>query len=203
MVATVQSIGILGANGEPLIELDALQGTWTKSQYLKMTEHTNKLVEFTDGAIERLPMPTDHHQSIIAFLYELLRAYLQPRGGKVHFAALQLQVGEDKFREPDLLLLLDAKDPRRQNSYWLGADMVVEVVSPDNPERDLVIKRADYAEAGIPEYWIVHPEAETVTVLAWSEGQYREHGVFKRGEVARSVLLEGFSVNVDVVLDAD
>jgi len=35
-----------------------------------------------------------------------------------------------------------ANDSRNQNSFWLGADLVVEIVSPDNVERDTVIKRA-------------------------------------------------------------
>ena len=42
------------------------------------------------------------------------------------------------FREPDLLLLCDGDDARYQDRYWLGADLVVEVVSPDRPERDLI-----------------------------------------------------------------
>lgn len=96
----------------------------------------------------------------------------------------------------------NAHDPRRQNRFWLGADMVVEIISPDNPERDTVTKRADYAEASIPEYWIVHPEEETITVL-WLTGEvYVEHGVFRRGQQATSVLLQGFSVDVNAVLDA-
>ena len=41
-------------------------------------------------------------------------------------------------------------------AFWLGADVVVEVVSPDDPERDTKLKRADYAEARIPEYWILN-----------------------------------------------
>ena len=56
-------------------------------------------------------------------------------------------------------------DPRRGNDFWTGADLVVEVVSPDDPSRDTQDKRLDYAEAGIPEYWIVNPLDETVTVL--------------------------------------
>ena len=39
---------------------------------------------------------------------------------------------------------------RNQDRFWLGADVVVGVVSPDDPGRDLVVKRADYAEAAIP-----------------------------------------------------
>ncbi len=66
------------------------------------------------------------------------------------FAALRMRIRKGRFREPDLLLLRDRSDPRNQGRYWLGADLVVEVVSPDNPERDLTEKRADYAEGRIP-----------------------------------------------------
>jgi Uma2 family endonuclease len=100
-------------------------------------------------------------------------------------------------------LLLEVNDPRNQNAFWLGADLVVEIVSPDNVERDTVIKRADYAEAGIPEYWIVNPEEETITVLKLEGGAYMVHGVFGRGETASSGLLTGFIMGVDAVFDAE
>ena len=80
--------------------------------------------------------------------------------------------------------------------------MALEVVSADKPERDLVEKRGDYAEAGIPEYWIVNPLDETVTVLTLDGDAYSESGVFRRGESATSALLEGFAVRVDEVFDA-
>ena len=109
---------------------------------------------------------------------------------------------EGKFREPDLLLLRDRKDPRYQDRYWLGADLVVEVVSPDYPARDLVEKRADYAEARIPEYWIVDPRDESITVLALEGEVYVEHGRFGRGDSVASVLLEGLEADVTAVFDA-
>jgi Uma2 family endonuclease len=113
-----------------------------------------------------------------------------------------MQVRPGKFREPDILLLLDTNDPRNQDAYWLGADLVVEIVSPDDPERDTVVKRADYAEARIPEYWIVNPIDETISVLSLSNEAYVEHGIFRRGESTNSLLLAGFSVSVDDVFDA-
>jgi Uma2 family endonuclease len=184
------------------VDLLPLQGLWTEEQYLKLTDQTNHLVEFADGVIEVLPMPTDKHQVILALLYELLLAVIRPLGGKVLFAPLRVRIREGKHREPDLLLVLAADDPRRQNAYWLGADLVVEIVSSDDPERDTKIKRVDYAEAGIPEYWIVNPEEESITVLTLDDDSYREHGVFRRGSAATSLLLQGFVVDVDVVLDA-
>ena len=63
-------------------------------------------------------------------------------------------------------------------------------------------KRADYAEAAIPEYWIVDPRDETITVLALEGETYAEQGVHTRGGAAASVLLEGFRADVSAVFDA-
>lgn len=188
---------------EFLFEVMPRQGTWTEEQYLAMTDHTNRLVEFTDGRLELLPMPNDRHQAILAFLYEAFTAFVRPRGGKVRFAPLRLRIRPGKFREPDLLLVRSADDPRRQNRFWTGADLALEVVSPDKPSRDLIDKRDDYAEGGVPEYWIVNPEDETITVLVLNEGRYIEAGVFYRGQSAASELLKQYVVDVSTVFDAD
>jgi Uma2 family endonuclease len=93
--------------------------------------------------------------------------------------------------------------PRRQNRFWQGADLALEVVSEEKPERDLVQKRADYAEGGVSEYWIVNPQTETITVLRLRGDAYEEAGTYRRGESAASVLLDGFSVGASAVFDAD
>jgi Uma2 family endonuclease len=64
------------------------------------------------------------------------------------------------------------------------------------------VKRVDYAEACIPEYWIVNPIDETITVLTLGGDAYTEHGVFRRVEQANSVLLSGFVLRVAEVFDA-
>lgn len=184
------------------IDLAPLQGLWSIEQYLVLTNQTNRLIEYTDGLIELLPMPTDKRQAISLFLLLSLLAFVRPRGGTVAYAPLRLAVRPGKFREPDLLLLMDAEDPRRQNDYWLGADLVAEIVSPDRPQRDTEEKPLDYAEAAIPEYWIINPLTDTVTVLVLYGDAYSEHGHFGRGQQAVSKLLEGFSVSVDSLLDA-
>ena len=185
-----------------LCDLLPSQGSWSDDAYLWLTDHGNRLVELTDGHIQELPMPTSTHQAVLLRLYDLFRAWLRPRGGVVMVAALRMRIRDGKFREPDLLMLRDRADPRYQDRYWLGADLVVEVVSPDAPDRDLVEKRADYAEGGVPEYWIADPRDETVTVLALEGEAYVEHGVFGRGGAATSPQLEGFAVDVSAVFDA-
>ena len=191
-------------DGGAEIDAEALQGLWTQAQYLRLTDHARLLIEFTDGRLEVLPMPTDRRQAILQFLFLALVPWVEARGGRVRFAPLRLRIRDGKFREPDLLLVRDAGDPRRQNDYWRGADLVMEIVSPDDPQRDTQVKRGDYAAARIPEYWIVNPLDETITVLTLAGAEYAEHGVFSRfsrGHQADSVCLNGFALSVAEVYD--
>jgi len=185
------------------IDLLPLQGLWTEAQYLRLTDQTNHFIEFTDGYVEVLPMPTRKHQAISRFLFLAFLTFVQPRGGTVFYAPLRVRISAGRFCEPDLVLLLDVNDPRNQNAFWLGADLVVEIVSPDHMERDTNIKRTEYAEARIPEYWIVNPEEETITVLKLTDSTYVAHGIFRRGDIATSSLLQGFTVSVHAVCDAE
>ena len=202
VAAQRQELWISTPDEGAVIDLDVLQGLWTEAQYLRLTNEATRLLEFTDGRLEVLPMPTDRHQVILRFLFLALFPLVRDGGGTVLFAPLRLRIREVKFRETDLLLVHDANDARRRNDYWRGVDWVAEVVSPDDPERDAVTKRLDYAEARMSEYWIVNPIDETVTVLFLDGDAYAEHGVFGRGERASSACLEGFSVSVAEVFDA-
>jgi Uma2 family endonuclease len=185
-----------------VLELLAAQGQWEEDAYIWLADKANRLIEFTDGYIEVLPMPTDDHQLLSQYLLLDFLAVLRPRGGVIQYAPLKLRIRARKYREPDLLLLLDASDQRRGKRHWTGADLVVEIVSPDNPARDLVEKRRDYAEARIREYWIVNPLDETVVVLQLQGNDYQVHGIFGRGTRATSALLPAFGVDVAALFDA-
>lgn len=182
-----------------LADLLPAQGDWTADDYLWLTQSTNRLIELADGWIEELPMPTELHQRILGYLYRAFFDWLAQRGSTVLFSTLRLRLAEQRFREPDLLILLDPRDPRRKNDYWQGADLVVEILSPSSIDHDWVTKRAEYAEAHIPEYWIVDSEASCVTVLTLEGDAYREHGRFGLGDVATSPLLPGLEVAADDV----
>ena len=59
------------------------QGEWTEEEYLVLTDHRNQLVEFTDGFLEVLPMPTQQHQMLLKFLFLAFHACFEVRGGNV------------------------------------------------------------------------------------------------------------------------
>ena len=77
-----------------------------------------------------------------------------------------------------------------------------EVVSEDDRRRDLETKRREYAQAGIPEYWIIDPERSRVVVLTLAGSRYRVHGEFTPGSRASSVLLPGLALEVSAVFAA-
>lgn len=91
------------------------------------------------------------------------------------------------------------RNARRKAQYWEGADPVMEVLSADR-QQDLVTKRAEYAQAGIPEYWVVDPAEGRITVLALEGETYAEWSAAGAGGAVRSRLLEGWVVAVDGVV---
>jgi Uma2 family endonuclease len=188
--------------GEPVWEiadLFPLQGQWTEADYFNL--HTNHLVEFSEGCLEFLPMPTHAHQMIVALLYGFLKSFVdaQDPGGIVLFAPLWVRLWPGKIREPDLVYMRSSHRSRIHD-YWEGADLVIEVVSKGNPSHDRHTKRAEYARAGIPEFWLVDTLERQIIVHVLDEGTYREAGVYGPGTAAGSVLLAGWIVNVDAVL---
>jgi Uma2 family endonuclease len=84
------------------IDLLPLQGLWTEEQYLRLTDQTNRLIEFTEGSVEILPLPTRKHQAISRYLFLALLAFVERIGGTVFYAPLRVRVAPNRFREPDL-----------------------------------------------------------------------------------------------------
>jgi len=193
--------------GEPSWDLALmypLQGGWSVEEYLRLD--AGLLVEYTDGFVRVLQMPSVLHQWIVRFLFQVLNEYVCGRKmGDVFFAPLPVQLTATKYREPDIVFLRPERI-KTIKGQPVGADLAVEVVSegPENWELDYVEKRQEYAEAGIAEYWIVDPQERKITVLSLEGNTYREHGVFPIGQTATSVLLSGFAVEVkDVFAKCD
>ena len=178
------------------------QGDWTEDDYFALDD--NRRIELSNGCLEILPMPTVPHQAILAYLFTALQSFVHARKlGKVLFTGLVVRLWEGKLREPDIAFLSKERGSLSTEQCWSGADLVMEIVSKNYRKHDLKTKRLEYAQAGIPEYWIIDPQKSQITVLKLSGGRYVEHGVFKRGDRATSFLLKGFAVAVSEALDAN
>ena len=197
---------IPSANGEPAWEaafLLPLQGDWSEADFLKF--HTNRMAELVDGRLEILPMPTLKHQRILIWLFDAIRGVVSDQSGAVVLIApLPTKLFPGTIREPDLLYISPENAPGPDVDYPTHIDLAVEIVSAGSEARtrDYEHKRSDYARAGIAEYWIVDPQEDQVTVLVLQDKIYVEHGVFRPGDEATSVLLPGLCIDVRRMLNA-
>ena len=192
------------ALGEPVWPLAEMlfprQGDWTEAEFLKLDLMR---VELVDGRLEFLPVGNELHQGIVLFLVTALTALLRPGDrGKVMFAPFKVKTVGGHFREPDIVVMLAENYSKRSPGHWRGADLAIEIISPDDPERDYVDKRAEYAKAGIREYWIVDPIRRRVVLLMLRDGEYQEISTYLPGDVATSQVVAGFEVDVTKTLAA-
>jgi Uma2 family endonuclease len=117
------------------------------------------------------------------------------RLGIVMTAPTRVRIDDRHYREPDVLFVANKNIQRRHEQYWEAIDLAVEIVSPDDPDRDLIDKRNDYAVAGVPEYWIIDPRDDSITVLCLDGGNYEVLARESDGCVA-SKLLADFQIDV-------
>ena len=182
--------------GEPVYELAEKffprQGDWTVSRFLDLPD--NRGIELVDGRLEFLPMPSHLHQRVPKFFFLLLNSILDAAGGEALFSGMKVQMVNRNMRDPDVVGVLGDHSPADDDRYWAGADIAVEVVSPDGERRDYEEKRLEYAQVGIREYWIVDPQRRQILLLSLAGGSYREVGTFSGDQTAESTLLPELKV---------
>lgn len=191
--------------GEPTWEVAHLfpvQGQWHEADFFKL--HSNRMVELVAGRLEVLPMPTWLHQLIVRYLFEQLSSFVTSKGeGTVLFAPLPIRLFPGTIREPDVLYVSAANTPKQKNGYPERVDLVMEVVSDGEQARtrDYEEKRNDYARGGVAEYWIIDYQFSRITVLTLVNGTYREAGVYSTGQFAKSLLIPGFTIEIDRIVE--
>ncbi|NJL41207.1 MAG: Uma2 family endonuclease [Leptolyngbyaceae cyanobacterium RM2_2_4] len=150
----------------------------TFEEYLTYDDGTDNRYELEDGELILMNPPTGRHALIIRLLNNSFETEISRLN--LSWASLQMlgvRTAPRRSRLPDLCVLpleilqacLDV--PAVIES---GALLAVEIVSPDSIKRDYRFKRAEYASFGIPEYWIVDPIEQKITILLLVEGLYEE-----------------------------
>ena len=200
--------------GKPTPAMLAAVGDPSDGTPMTAAEYAARTLEFhaelVDGRLDYLSMARSLHSRIVRYLFRLLDGCLATDypAAALDCQHVRLRVAPRRAREADFAVLLAGEaDTRHGTDLWAGADFAAEVVSPDDPGRDYDDKRADYAAAGVTEYWIVDPRDRTPTddrgrsirVLTLEGGAYRET-VYREGETARSELLDGLTVDVSACL---
>lgn len=151
----------------------------TFEEYLTYDHGTDNRYELVDGRLVEMPPATGLDQEIVTQL--LIRLSLE-----VNRLGLTLQVRPNgtevktvrgRARPPDVIALTPQQVTEIRNSSAIltaPPPLVVAVVSPESVTRDYEVKTLEYAATGIPEYWIVDPLENQVSVLLLAGGAYEE-----------------------------
>lgn len=166
--------------------------------------------EYVDGELVELMPEGEENDRIANFLFLLLvqATITQPR--LIRPGRCEVEVdGKPRTRFPDLVILTEAHLALTKRRLTITREMppprvVVEVVSPGkkNRDRDLLEKRKQYAERGIPEYWLIDPEKQSITVLRLVEGQYCLHGAFQGNAEINSPTFGALALTAEQILKA-
>ena len=180
----------------------------TLEDYVKFDDGTDTRYELVEGRLIAMPPESDLHDRIASFLY----AYFLQLGVPYFRLSMKSQIAVSgrlaTARQPDLTVLTNesAEALKGAKQRLIGHDMpppalVVEIVSPNQENRDYRYKRTEYAGRHIGEYWIVDPIAQKITCLEWVDGLYEEK-VYRGDRAIESSQFQNFALTAAKILSA-
>ncbi len=174
------------------------QGRWTYKDYAAIPEDGHRY-EVVNGVLYMLPSPNVWHQNIVGEISAYLRDFVRAHKlGRAFTAPLDVELSYGNVVQPDVFVLLNKHlDRIKTNRIIRAPDLIVEVASPSTARHDLRAKLDAYTSAGVPEYWVVNPEAQTVELLVLENHVYTSLGVFKGQAALPSRVLVDLSVDVE------
>jgi Uma2 family endonuclease len=178
-------------------------------EYLSYDDGTEKLYELFNGELIEMPPESGINVQIATFLliqFVSLLGYKRVRGH-----GLELEVrGEPRNRYPDLTIIREEHIQQLANRNTIRLSMlppllVVEVVSPGElqRDRDFIAKRLQYQDCGIPEYWIIDPQTQSILVLELINEIYHEIGIFSGDDLVLSPQFNSLNLKVLQIFDQD
>jgi Uma2 family endonuclease len=174
----------------------------TYEAYLALPEMKARY-SIVDGELMMAASPTPDHQTIVQEVFVKLDSCVREhRLGRVFLAPLDIVIRRDplRTRQPDLMFIGNA----RRSIIGMqviegGPDLVIAVLCPANPRRELAAKLQDCREIGVREAWIIGPQGRTVEVLQLSPEGSERSGLYGLGDVIVSQVLTKVHLTVNEI----
>lgn len=176
----------------------------TFEEYLSYNDGTDNRYEFVEGRLVAMPPATGWHEEIILWLLMRLTSEVMQRGLslQVRPSGTEVRTTPRRSRRPDVLVITQQQALEIRNVSAIletPPPLVGEVVSPESADRDRETKTLEYAAKGIPEYWIVDPLLNQVSVLLLVDGSYEET-IFAGSQTIESQIFPGLTLTAEQAL---
>jgi Uma2 family endonuclease len=151
----------------PDLVLRSPAATWNLARWETLPNDGNRY-EVIDGVLYMTTAPSTYHQYITKQIARVLLAQIDDGGvGETLWAPVGVIMSGCDPVQPDLVVVRTTDRSMFQNRRIRGVPaLIVEILSPSNPDQDLGVKRTAYARAGVPEYWIVRPAERDVLICS-------------------------------------
>ncbi len=179
-----------------------LNKIYTYTDYLswKFTER----VELIKGRIFRMsPAPSKKHQQISSILHGEIYAILKDRSCQIFSAPFDVKLShgdEATVVQPDLCVICDSFKLTEQGCTG-APDLIIEILSPSNTEKEMRHKFELYEDNGVKEYWIVDYTHEYIIVYTLTQNGYVGSKPFVANEIVASAVLEGIRFPVEYIFE--
>lgn len=173
---------------------------WSYADYLQLPDDGTRC-EILEGERVMTPAPFTPHQRVSENLGFLLAAFVRrTKAGVIFRAPCDVILAEDTVVQPDLLFVPAARTSLIQKRGVFGApDLMVEILSESDPERDTVRKLRIYGRHGVREYWILDPERDRVLVFALEGRELLRKAALEGGELRSLAALPGFAASLSEI----
>lgn len=173
---------------------------WTFSDYQKyLPENVLIPVEIINNQIYVMAAPNYNHQRISNRLSSRMTFYVEDNHlGEILVSLIDVKLNENNSVQPDILFIAVTRYEIISKNYIEGApDMVVEIWSPGNSQKERENKHQLYESKGITEYWQIEPKQKEVWVETLEEnGKYEIFSQAKETGTVQSKVLEGFEMDL-------
>ncbi len=179
---------------------------WTYEEFMALPEGGPVRYEIIDGELCMTPSPVTRHQKISKnLLFEIERFLRTNPLGEIFAAPVDVVFSQEppQVVVPDLVFVAAEHLSLITEKNLQGVpDLLVEILSPTTATIDRRVKHALYERVGVPEYWIVDPERNSVQVFRLSGGRYAPALEFGLGDRLETPLLPGLSIPLSNVFPA-
>lgn len=161
--------------------------------------------QLIEGEIFMSPAPRPWHQDLLFRVAKAIDNHVSDQAlGRVYVAPVDVILDNENAYQPDILYISKARANIVRDDGIFGApELCAEILSPSNRQFDLTAKRAVYARCGVLEYWIVDPDAKTVSVYSLQSDAAQPVAVFTDAGILASPLLPGFQLSVGALFKKD
>jgi Uma2 family endonuclease len=174
----------------------------TYEEWLQMPTVQDGREEVVNGELLTVPPPHLPHADIVRRLMLGLARQIDPKQVKLYGSEFGLIIRREPLtsRSPDLALFWRAKMSTAEGMVWSAPELVIEVISKSETKRRKEEKLADYSKIGVPEAWLVSPEAEHVSIYLLRDGSLTLSSIVAQGAL-HPTQFPGLSVSVTGIFE--